>query len=315
MKQRSLALSFFNGLLFLFTLAFLILTTIEISGGAIANYPYASQLVMSHYAAEAFAFVYLGLFVLNATGAPFKGKYILSLAAHLVGLLVLVAIFVSLAVSTPYFTRFNDPQFIYFDMLGLWLIFAILGIVFSIIWIKKAPRKEQAISAQPAAEENALPPLQGEEPKVTPTPSRFHSPVPDRVTPSASAPVPAPMGAGPNKLPTPAAAKPVLNPNEGESRFDAHLIQLIGHNLLSALLIVVSFTIAFPWVYASHQRWLAKHTIIQGYHLHFDGTGGQLIGNWIKWVLFTIITFGIYGLWVPLKLKNWQVKRLSFRLD
>ena len=34
----------------------------------------------------------------------------------------------------------------------------------------------------------------------------------------------------------------------------------------------------------------------------------QLFGNYIKWVLLTIITFGIYAFWLTIKMKQWVTK-------
>jgi len=42
--------------------------------------------------------------------------------------------------------------------------------------------------------------------------------------------------------------------------------------------------------------------------LLFDGNGGQLFGNYIKWFLLTIITLGIYSLWLSINRKKWVVK-------
>ena len=62
-----------------------------------------------------------------------------------------------------------------------------------------------------------------------------------------------------------------------------------------------------PWAFTMVYNWETKHTVINGERLYFDGTAVGLFGNWIKWLLLTIITFGIYGLWVGIKLKKWRV--------
>ena len=59
-------------------------------------------------------------------------------------------------------------------------------------------------------------------------------------------------------------------------------------------------------------NWEIKHTVIDGKRLIFDGNGLQLFGNWIKWVFLTIITFGIYGFWVRIKVKQWIVSHTHF---
>lgn len=45
---------------------------------------------------------------------------------------------------------------------------------------------------------------------------------------------------------------------------------------------------------------------------YFDGSATQLFGNWIKWLLLTVITLGIYGLWVRIKMTQWVTKHTHF---
>ena len=42
--------------------------------------------------------------------------------------------------------------------------------------------------------------------------------------------------------------------------------------------------------------------------MKFDGTGAQLFGSYIKWFLLSIVTFGIYTLWLPIKMQQWITK-------
>ena len=39
----------------------------------------------------------------------------------------------------------------------------------------------------------------------------------------------------------------------------------------------------------------------------FNGHGAQLFGKYIIWLILTIITFGIYGLWLTIKMKKWVI--------
>jgi len=59
-------------------------------------------------------------------------------------------------------------------------------------------------------------------------------------------------------------------------------------------------------------RWEARHTVINGRQLVFDGTAVGLFGLWIKWLLLCLITLGIYSLWVNISLKKWKVKHTHF---
>ena len=93
-----------------------------------------------------------------------------------------------------------------------------------------------------------------------------------------------------------------------ESKFDGGLLGLIGINLLGGFIILITIGIASPWAVCMKEKWCVSHTIIDGKRLYFDGTGGQLFGNYIKWFLLTLITFGIYGFWLSINMKKWVTK-------
>ena len=93
-----------------------------------------------------------------------------------------------------------------------------------------------------------------------------------------------------------------------ESKFTGRLIGLIGINILQFLISFCTLGIGVPWGVCLKERWIAKHTVIDGNKLVFDGKGIQLFGNYIKWLLLTIITIGIYSFWLGIKMKKWVVK-------
>ena len=93
-----------------------------------------------------------------------------------------------------------------------------------------------------------------------------------------------------------------------ESKFTGGLLGLIGINILQWLITGLTLGLCYPWAICIKEKWIAKHTIIDGHKLYFDGTGSQLFGNYIKWFLLTLITFGIYSFWLSIKMKQWIVK-------
>lgn len=97
-----------------------------------------------------------------------------------------------------------------------------------------------------------------------------------------------------------------------ESKFTGGLLGLLGINFLQSLLIVFTLGLGAPWAICMKERWVAKHTVIDGKQLVFDGTGGQLFGNYIKWWFLCIITLGIYSLWLGIKMQQWVVKHTHF---
>ena len=97
-----------------------------------------------------------------------------------------------------------------------------------------------------------------------------------------------------------------------KSRFEGSLLGLIGVNILSWLVTVITFGIAAPWSMCIKYRWVAKNTVIEGRRLEFIGTGGSLFLHYIKWWILTIITFGIYGFWLYIKLLQWKTENTVF---
>lgn len=97
-----------------------------------------------------------------------------------------------------------------------------------------------------------------------------------------------------------------------KSYFDGGLLQLIGWQILGALVTMFTLGICYPWAICMIYRWEAKHTVINGRRLKFNGTAMQLFGNWIKWILLTIITCGIYSFWLNIKLMKWKTKHTEF---
>ena len=97
-----------------------------------------------------------------------------------------------------------------------------------------------------------------------------------------------------------------------ESQFTGGLLGLIGINLLQIILTTITLGLGTPWAICMKERWIARHTIIDGRQLMFDGTGSQLFGNFIKWFLLTILTLGIYGFWLDIKMKQWITKHTHF---
>ncbi len=96
------------------------------------------------------------------------------------------------------------------------------------------------------------------------------------------------------------------------SQFDGGLLNYIGINILSAIIIVFTLGICTPWALCLTYGWKINHTIIEGRRLKFTGTGVGLFGSWIKWFLLCIITLGIYSFWLFIALEKWKVSNTTF---
>ena len=103
-----------------------------------------------------------------------------------------------------------------------------------------------------------------------------------------------------------------VSDEHGESKFTAHIWSFIGRNILVVLLSIITLGIATPWALCSYQRWVAKHTIIDGREIRFEGRGGALFLKTLLWGFLTIITLGIFVYSFIVRLQRWIVRNTSF---
>lgn len=96
------------------------------------------------------------------------------------------------------------------------------------------------------------------------------------------------------------------------STFTGGVLSFLFYSLLAFLAVTFTFSLALPWVYAAFHRWLAAHTTIDGRPLRFDGTGSELFWHFLLWLVLTVLTFGIYGFWLYIRLTAWRVSHTHF---
>ena len=96
------------------------------------------------------------------------------------------------------------------------------------------------------------------------------------------------------------------------SYFDGKLLDLMGWNFLRIVLTVCTFGIGYAWGECLYLKYKLGHTVLNEKRLKFEGDGSQLFVENFKWAFLTLITFGIYGLWVPVKRINWVVSNIHF---
>jgi len=96
---------------------------------------------------------------------------------------------------------------------------------------------------------------------------------------------------------------------KGESKFTMGFFDFFLVNIGVYVVSVFTLFLALPWAICYQQKQLAAHTYIDGYQLEFEGTGGALFGQYIKWFLLTVITLGLYSLWLGVAMKQWSVSK------
>lgn len=90
-----------------------------------------------------------------------------------------------------------------------------------------------------------------------------------------------------------------------KSTWDGGVLETFVNSVVASLIISFTCGIGTPWAICYMMKFVISHAIIDGKRLKFDGTGGQLFGNWLKWTILSIITFGIYSFWVIPKMYKW----------
>ena len=95
---------------------------------------------------------------------------------------------------------------------------------------------------------------------------------------------------------------------DGKGRFDGNIIVAFALNIVCLFVNMITLFIAAPLTICWKERYKAKHTVYKGKRLSFDGKAGELFGKYIVWILLTFITFGIYGLFVSIRLEKWKAQ-------
>lgn len=168
------------------------------------------------------------------------------------------------------------------------------------------PAYEPATVYEPAA---AFESAQPYEPAVVFEPAQPYEPVGGNAVPPVPPMPPAPpMPAGGGAIPQSFGA-PMTDWRS--SRFEGSTAAHFGMTLVIGLLSALSLGFAVPALKCWYLRWKYRNTVIGGYRLKFNGTGGQLFGKWILWCLLCIVTVGIYTIWMPVKLLEWETKHVE----
>jgi uncharacterized membrane protein YjgN (DUF898 family) len=98
----------------------------------------------------------------------------------------------------------------------------------------------------------------------------------------------------------------------GRFRFDGGAATFIGTGILAVLVTICTVGICYPFALVLRERWRAKHSYIDGFPLVFTGSAWALFGNWLKWLLLSIITIGIYLFWVGPRIQQWKWEHTDF---
>ncbi len=168
---------------------------------------------------------------------------------------------------------------------------------------EEAPAKEEPAKREPVKQESVKEDAAGK--PLAPEHAQAFSPIREPAKKATDATV---AFSAVKNLPDPVPEAPAKAPEV--SYFDGSSWAYIGWWALAALITVATLGIGLAWGQCMFWRYRAKHTVVCGRRLTFDGTGLQLFENYLVWGVLTVITLGIYGLWVPVKVRSWYCGHL-----
>lgn len=81
---------------------------------------------------------------------------------------------------------------------------------------------------------------------------------------------------------------------------------LLSIFLFGAVPLLFLSCLGAAWAFLIRCRWNAKNTIISGHPVCFQAGVFATAGTFIKWSFLSMITCGIYALWLPILIRKWK---------
>lgn len=88
---------------------------------------------------------------------------------------------------------------------------------------------------------------------------------------------------------------------DSNSYFDGRIFGFIGIHILRFLVTLIPL-VGLAWSDVLLHRWEARHTVVDSRRLVFVGSVGTFFGKYLLWGFLSVITFGIYGLFLPVNM-------------
>ncbi len=98
-----------------------------------------------------------------------------------------------------------------------------------------------------------------------------------------------------------------------KSRFTGGAFANFFINLAAKFVTLITLGILYPFMVTWKEKWMAKHTYINGRQLEFDGNGFQFWGRYMLWWLLSVVTLGVYYLvFMSVGVAKWRTKHLHY---
>lgn len=96
-----------------------------------------------------------------------------------------------------------------------------------------------------------------------------------------------------------------------KSEFKCSWYKYAGISILKFIVTVFSLGFGYFWAYNFKEKVLTKCKFIDGHNLEFDATSVDFFLKKLLWAVLSIVTLGIYALFVKGKMFRWQIANTS----
>jgi uncharacterized membrane protein YjgN (DUF898 family) len=90
------------------------------------------------------------------------------------------------------------------------------------------------------------------------------------------------------------------------------LVTAVKLLLLAVLFLYLAILAIIPFAIHGSFRYRMSRTSYRGIRFGYRGNRNELVKNFFKWVLFTILTFGIYSAWLQMNIRSYTHKNIRY---
>lgn len=85
----------------------------------------------------------------------------------------------------------------------------------------------------------------------------------------------------------------------------------MGYHVFAVIFLYLGFFVLVPFAVHGSMRYRMSRTSWRGIRFGYKGVRNDLLANYIKWSFLTLITLGIYGFWMQVKLQKYLISNVK----
>lgn len=106
-----------------------------------------------------------------------------------------------------------------------------------------------------------------------------------------------------------------IQESNGESYFSRDELESLLLNILCTFLLIITLGLSFPLVKCIKYRYRARNTFISGHQLKFVGTKKEIINMYLHWIIYTILTLGLFILFMNVLEEKYRIEHTIIKKD